>query len=334
MRREMMVVGLVCAFSSASQSQENTGQLILEAYPDAILAKIELRDRNLLRSVPRYVGEMASELVIDDLKTWPAGDSLTVSFSGGNRELHQKIANLASRWIEFGNIKFDFGLDEEAGTYRTWTPQDESNIRVGFSYKGYWSLVGQDSNDPDIVGPGDITLNLGGFDDALPSSWRATVLHEFGHALGFHHEHQSPAALCEEEFDWPKLYEYLGGPPNNWPVHKVDHNLRRLPGGGLTASAHDQESIMHYAFGKWMYKTELFLNGNTPTCYIDANTRLSASDKEMMLVAYPRTTDALSLWSVNREKHLRAFIDLKNLHSTSQAKFIDQLQAVTALQQQ
>lgn len=334
MWRRVIIVGLICAFTSVSQGQENTDEFMLEAYPDAILAKIELRDRNLIRSVPRYVGEMALELVIDDLKSWPVSGSLTVSFSGGDKELHQKIADAASRWTEFGNIEFDFGLDEKTGTYRTWTSQDESNIRVGFSYKGYWSLVGQDSNDPDIVGPGDITLNLGGFDNALPSGWRATVLHEFGHALGFHHEHQSPAAICEEEFDWPKLYTFLGGPPNNWPEHKVDHNLRRLPGGGLTASDHDQESIMHYAFGKWMYKAELFEEGNRPTCYIDANTRLSASDKEMMLVAYPRATDAVSLWSATREKQLRAFINLENLRDTSQEKFRDQLQAVTALQRQ
>lgn len=42
-------------------------------------------------------------------------------------------------------------------------------------------------------GPGQASMNLAGFDIALPADWQAVVRHEFGHALGFEHEHQSPA---------------------------------------------------------------------------------------------------------------------------------------------
>ena len=45
-------------------------------------------------------------------------------------------------------------------------------------------------------------MNLGGFTEELPDDWEATVLHEFGHAIGFLHEHQSLNSTCEEEFRW------------------------------------------------------------------------------------------------------------------------------------
>ncbi len=38
-------------------------------------------------------------------------------------------------------------------------------------------------------------------------------LHEFGHALGLLHEHQSPESKCENEFDWPRVHSYA---KRNW----------------------------------------------------------------------------------------------------------------------
>ncbi len=278
-------------------SHKNT---IMEAYPDKIQAKMEVRSRVRVQGVPGSINGLARELVFEDLKLWRIG-TLQVSFKDGDANLHGKIAEEANTWTKYGNIRFDFGYDEQAGTYRLWHKKDTSHIRVGFDQPGYWSLVGTDSTDPAIVKPGDITLNLSSFDTQLPRDWQGTVLHEFGHALGFHHEHQTPAMECD--FDWTKLYDYLGGPPNYWPKWKVDHNLRQLQVGGLTYSAHDSKSIMHYSFPAWM-----FIKGEQSGCFTAENTHLSETDKEMMGKAYPYDDELIARTDESRIENLRSLM--------------------------
>lgn len=253
--------------------------ITMESYPDRIQARLEKRERYKKFNVPSYINGATRELVFEDLKLWRVG-VIKVSFKGGDKKLHGQIADVASEWSKYGNLVFDFGHDQQTGEYRQWKPDDKSQIRVGFEFQGYWSLVGNDSMDEAIIKPGEITLNLSGFDKNLPNNWQGTVLHEFGHALGFHHEHQSPDTECD--FDWVKLYDYLGGPPNYWTKAKVDHNLKQLTKGGRTYSAHDVHSIMHYSFPEWMFKS-----GIQSPCYTEENSTLSAEDKKMMEVAYP-----------------------------------------------
>ena len=275
--------------------------VILEAYPDKIQARLEARNRERAKDIPSSINGLARELVFEDLKLWRIGE-LNISFKGGDSDLHSKIAGVASTWTKYGNITFDFGYNETTGAFRQWTEDDTSHIRVGFDQPGYWSLVGVDSTDPAIALPGEITLNLAGFDENLPPNWQGVVLHEFGHALGFHHEHQTPALECD--FDWNKLYEYLGGPPNYWPKWKVDHNLRQLRSGGMIYSAHDKHSIMHYSFPAWM-----FVTGEDSPCFTTENTELSDMDKEMMGDAYPFDEELIAMNDEDRIANLEALIE-------------------------
>ncbi len=219
--------------------------------------------------------------VIHIASLWNTGDTLTVCFIEGDSSIRQTIVSTASEWTAPGraNLKFDFG---GAPIFRTCTVADESRIRIGFRGPGYNSFVGSDSVYQGI--PGKATMNFQNFDRYPPERryLRATILHEFGHALGLEHEHQSPKEGCDAEFSWPQVYAELAKPPNRWSSKTVDFNLRALPdSSAFYASIRDRLSIMHYHLDAWM-----FVKGEQSSCYVPQNYELSALDIEGIKKAY------------------------------------------------
>lgn len=311
---------------------------ILEAFPEKVQIRLEARARDNRRLPARVrVRDRPLEFVLTTLKRWEPGQTLKIAFRGGTTDLHGKIANAAAEWTQYGNIKLDFGHDAKTENYRAWDSSDSSyagEIRISFDYAGYWSLVGTDSNDPSIVGPGDSSMNFSGFDERLPSSWKATVLHEFGHALGFQHEHQHPSQGCDTEFRWeddsgyiptvdefgqytsdssgrsPGIYTVLSGAPNFWPQSKVDHNLRQLRDShAYETSEFDANSIMKYYFPAWM-----FTGGTESHCYTGAsNALLSQGDKGGAGRAYPRSEQETKQVDQRKSAFLGELLELKNL---------------------
>ena len=121
-------------------------------------------------------------------------------------------------------------------------------------------------------------MNFGWFNYLTPEEeFSGTILHEFGHALGCIHEHQSPAIAL----DWnkPKVYEEMEK-SQNWSKEKVDHNVfNKYDAGTITNSVYDPTSIMHY-----FYPKEFFLSGSGTT----RNTELSKTDIEFISAKYPK----------------------------------------------
>jgi hypothetical protein len=325
---------------------------MLEFFPDDIQARMEARER-FARNLPPSVGGLGLEYVVEVLKKWRPGQKLRVAFLDGDPELHKKIAETALEWTEYGNIKLDFGLRRAKGTYRKWSMSDTGNyraeIRVSFHLPGYWSLVGTDSIDPTIVGPGEPSLNLSGFADKLPNDWAATVLHEFGHALGFHHEHQHPVGGCELDFRWdddsgyrptrdaygqfipdaegrrPGLYTVLGGPPNRWPKSKVDFNLRQLTNShAFEYGPFDPNSIMKYYFGAWMFRT-----AEKSHCFSQRNTTLSETDKKGIALAYPRSRKRVTEIDLRRRETINALMQEDVLSDETRERFAVQLESMS-----
>jgi hypothetical protein len=102
------------------------------------------------------------------------------------------------------------------------------------------------------------------------------VIHEFGHVLGFLHEHKSPASPLQWNVDKANQYFY---DKNGWTAAQVNTQvISKYAQNNTNYSAYDPLSIMHY-----MIPQELLLTGvATPL-----NTNLSATDKLYARIWYP-----------------------------------------------
>jgi len=281
--RSVILAALCLTASSLGASAEDklTQQLNawkLEALPPQLALRVNRQEQAFaklgLDQVPRGV--------YSHLKLWPPDtDVLRVCFFGGPQAVRHRIAEYATQWTQqHVYLKFDFGTVEDPRLCSDDT--GISQIRIGFDEEGYWSLVGQDSIQ--IATQSEKSMNLSGFDeDAVEEEeFRRVVLHEFGHALGFEHEHQNPFSKCENEFNWPRIYQYLEGPPNNWTKEIIDHNMRSLHESGLIADAFDPDSIMLYTF-----PADYFERGQASSCFASYNTELSAGDRRLVERMYP-----------------------------------------------
>jgi hypothetical protein len=312
LRRLSVVAAVLAAFAGQSlqAAQKSPSPRRFEGYPTDLQAKRENYYRHLgnVMSSTGTAGH-APRYVISKLHLWLPGQTVRVAFKGGSDSLRSDIAAAATDWQNYANVTLQF-TDPGSGKYYEWSPSDTSytaDIRVSFDKDGYYSLIGAESNT--VAPAGEESLNLSGFDTSRPSDWRATTLHEFGHAIGFEHEHQHPTEGCDADFRWdddpgyvlttdqngcwyiadsqgrrPGIYTVLGGCPNNWDKAKVDFNLRQMPASSaFLLGKFDANSIMKYFFESWM-----FVNGEASQCFSLPNVTLSDQDKVGAATAYPR----------------------------------------------
>ncbi|KAF8068936.1 hypothetical protein FPV67DRAFT_1761456, partial [Lyophyllum atratum] len=108
---------------------------------------------------------------------------ITYSFFGGTANQKAAVDKVAVEWTYYANLTLSRGEDGDK----------EAMIRIAFQAKsGSWSSIGKGALR---AKPGSITMNLGWIEDlpTVSETDKGTILHEWGHALGLMHEHQSPA---------------------------------------------------------------------------------------------------------------------------------------------
>ncbi|MBY3181360.1 hypothetical protein HFO24_06705 [Rhizobium laguerreae] len=221
------------------------------------------------------------EGVIDQFKLWQAGSTIRACFFGSSHEVQEKFVEATQEWLDHANLKIDFGSTD---AYRDCASDPGNQLRIAFKPTGNWSYVGTDSIRVGLSQPSMNIANGNSMGEAVinPKSFRSTVLHEVGHFLALQHEHQSPEANCDSEFDWPIIYsEFMSR--YGWDQAKVDNNLRSLvKTRRLRTTPYDTSSIMHYYFEPWMYA-----DGENSKCYVGHNNDPSGVDLLTMEAAYP-----------------------------------------------
>jgi hypothetical protein len=198
--------------------------------------------------------------------------SIKMCFLDGSVPIRSYVARIARQWTLFGEIEFDFG--DWSDPRMCANAADSSDVRITFNEEGNWAFIGV-QNKTVTAGP---TMSLESLRLDTPSNSGPSnleVLHEFGHVLGFNHAWLSPNTGCEDEFDWPYVYEYLARAPSNWSHATVDANLRPVVSAQMaTAGSFDNRSVMNYEMPEKFFK-----RGRESKCYVAPLSELSLRDK-------------------------------------------------------
>lgn len=207
--------------------------------------------------------EKLYELALIKMDMWDNRNELKVyikSHSFGSH-INPIIKQYADEWRPYSGIRFNFVNSLPA----------EIIIEINGNFV-HSSQIGK--NALPISSNSGITMKLGIGTATNIEQMRRPILHEFGHALGCIHEHQSPVATIQ--WDEPAVIRthLLGG----WDEATVRHNIfNKYSQSKITNSEFDSQSIMLYPISK-----DLTTDGTS----FSWNTELSAQDKAFMKQAY------------------------------------------------
>lgn len=279
----LIAVGTFVGAASAEDFGPAPAKGFWEYYPPRVAARIGSYNETMkaagLAGARNTKGVFMSPLV------WPPSiEKIKVCFFNGHRALHQLIAMTSLEWT-LGDVfvPLDYGsLDKP----RICNDKEYSHIRINLNDKGQnYSAIGILSFKSFAQNEASMTISV-----IDPQSkelvnaldLRRSVLHEFGHALGLGHEHQSPFGKCEDEYNWKYIYKDSAKPPLKWSKKVVDHNMRQLNQPGTFASEFDKHSVMLYTFPKKFFKSM-----KASTCFSEENYSISQVDRDVLRDLYP-----------------------------------------------
>lgn len=191
-------------------------------------------------------------------RLWDNASTVTFSFVEDiSDELEYRVERVIRQWEPFVSLTFEL--------------VEHGQIRIALNGSENYSAIGTEalefaSDEPTLV----IETPAG---DPL---FEATLLHEFGHALGFHHAHLHPDANIP--WDIEAVYKYYRETAG-WNDDDIELNIFSLDSSNsIYQGEYDRLSIMHYPVPNFMTR------GNFE---IALNLKISERDKRLARLSYP-----------------------------------------------
>lgn len=164
------------------------------------------------------------------------GQNIDIYFKDGSTSLQQFVARESKLWTRYANLNFRFHVGAQVD-------RDKANIVISFYGKGNYSLLGNTYSRYDRRDHSMSLETVRKLYKTNPDIARGTVLHEFGHAIGFHHEHQSKNNLIR--IDENKIEKFCKS--QRWSKEKCNSQIvTKIDREGKFISILDVWSIMFY----------------------------------------------------------------------------------------
>jgi hypothetical protein len=112
---------------------------------------------------------------------------ITYRFIDGHDNQQAKVTKVIPEWSRYANITFKLVSNDTS-------PASPSLITISFAnYAECWSYIGTDAKTATSEPRFTMALGAVSTNPATTRGDRATILHQFGHALGLVHEHMCPS---------------------------------------------------------------------------------------------------------------------------------------------